>query len=62
MKILAVFAIFVISLLLISGCVDSSKDTPLKTIKSDLGQDSQNKIAMRVHIGWGKPRSGRKDQ
>ena len=48
MKILAVFAFLVISCLLISGCVSFSKDTPKKTIKSDFGQDSQNKIVMRV--------------
>ena len=48
MKILAVFAFLVISCLLISGCVSFSKDTPPKTIKSDFGQDSQDKIVMRV--------------
>ena len=48
MKILAVFAFLVISCLLISGCVSFSKDTPQKTIKSDFGQDSQDKIVMRV--------------
>ena len=48
MKILAVFAFLVISFLLISGCVSFSKDTPPKTIKSDFGQDSQDKIVMRV--------------
>ena len=48
MKILAVFAFLVISFLLISGCVSFSKDTPQKTIKSDFGQDSQDKIVMRV--------------
>jgi len=48
MKILAVFAFLMISFLLISGCVSFSKDTPPKTIKSDFGQDSQDKIVMRV--------------
>ena len=48
MKILAVFAFLVIFCLLISGCVSFSKDTPPKTIKSDFGQDSQDKIVMRV--------------
>jgi hypothetical protein len=48
MKILAVFAFLVISFFLISGCVSFSKDTPPKTIKSDFGQDSQDKIVMRV--------------
>ena len=48
MKILAVFAFLVISCLLFSGCVSFSKDSPQKTIKSDFGQDSQDKIVMRV--------------
>ena len=48
MKILAVFAFLVIFCLLISGCVSFSKDTRPKTIKSDFGQDSQDKIVMRV--------------
>ena len=47
MKILSVFAFFLISFLLISGCVSFSKDTPSKTIKSDFGQDSQAKIVVR---------------
>ena len=48
MKILPIFAFFVIALLLISGCVSFSKDTSPKTTKSDYGQDSQDKIVMRV--------------
>ena len=43
----SIIAILVISCLLISG-VSFSKDTPPKTIKSDFGQDSQDKIVMRV--------------
>jgi hypothetical protein len=47
MKILSVFALFLISFLLISGCISFSKDSPNKTIKSDFGQDSQGKIVLR---------------
>ena len=47
MKILSVFAFFLISFLLISGCISFSKDSPNKTIKSDFGQDSQGKIVLR---------------
>jgi hypothetical protein len=47
MKILSVFAIFLIFFLLISGCISFSKDSPNKTIKSDFGQDSQGKIVLR---------------
>jgi len=48
MKILVVFAYFVIFCLLISGCTSFSKVTPAQTTKSDFGQDSQDKIVMRV--------------
>ena len=44
----SILAILLICILLISGCVSFSKDTPPKTIKSDFGQDSQDKIVMRV--------------
>ena len=47
MKILSVFAFFLIFFLLISGCISFSKDSPNKTIKSDFGQDSQGKIVLR---------------
>ena len=47
MKILSVFAFFLIFFLLISGCISFSKDSPNKTIKSDFGQDSQAKIVVR---------------
>jgi len=47
MKILTVFAFFLIFFLLISGCISFSKDSPNKTIKSDFGQDSQAKIVVR---------------
>lgn len=47
MKILSVFAFFLIFSLLISGCISFSKDSPNKTIKSDFGQDSQGKIVLR---------------
>jgi hypothetical protein len=48
MKFLPIFAFLVICLLLVSGCVSFSKDTPSKTLKSNFGQDSQEKIVMRV--------------
>jgi len=48
MKVLPIFAFLVIVLLLISGCISFSKVTPSKTTQSDYGQDSQDKIAMRV--------------
>jgi len=47
MKILSVFALFLISFLLISGCISFSKDSPNKIIKSDFGQGSQGKIVLR---------------
>lgn len=47
MKGLSVFAIFLIFFLLISGCVSFSKNSPLKTTMSDLGQDAQAKIVVR---------------
>ena len=47
MKILSVFALFLIFFLLISGCISFLKDSPNKTIKSDFGQDSQGRIVVR---------------
>jgi len=48
MKVLPIFAFFVIASLLITGCVSFSKVTPFKTTQSDYGQDLQDKIVMRV--------------
>jgi len=49
MKILSVFAIFLIFFLLISGCVSFSKNSPVKTTMPDLGQDAQAKMVVREH-------------
>jgi hypothetical protein len=43
----SILAILLICILLISGCVSFSKDTPSKTTTSDLGQDSRTKIVVR---------------
>ena len=48
MKVLPIFAFLMICLLLVSGCVSFSKVTPSKTTQSNYGQDSQDKIVMRV--------------
>jgi hypothetical protein len=47
MKILSIITIFMISFLLISGCISFSKNVPPKTIHSDLEQDTQAKIVVR---------------
>lgn len=47
MKILSVFAFFLVFFLLISGCISSSKNSPAKTTTSDFGQDAQAKIVVR---------------
>jgi hypothetical protein len=44
----SILAILLICLILITGCVSFSKNSPNKTITSDLGQDSQAKIVVRV--------------
>ena len=43
----SILAILLICILLISGCVSFSKDTPTKTTNSNFGQDSQDKIVIR---------------